>query len=282
MTDLIIIGAGPAGISAAIYAVRAGINTEIIHNNKSSLHKAALIQNYYGNKTSGEELYNYGINQAKELGAKITEDEVTEISYNGNFSITTSNGETISSKALIIAVGTKKAAPNIKGLKEFEGKGVSYCAVCDAFFYRNKKVAIIGAGAYAKSEALVLNNLCDVTILLNGKETKETFDNKIINKEIAEIIGDKIVTAVKFKDGTKELFDGIFIAEGSMGAYDFAKKLGLKTEAGNIITQNTKTAINGLFCCGDCTGKRLQIAKAVNEGMEAGFCAINFLKEMRK
>ena len=146
MYDIIIIGAGPAGISASLYAKRAGTNVLVLYNENTSLSKAEKIENYYGfpGGITGEDLYENGIKQAKELGVEIKKKEVIQIENLGNTFNVKTEEEIYETKAIILSTGNKKVRPNIKGIKEFEGKGVSYCAICDAFFYRNKNVAVIG------------------------------------------------------------------------------------------------------------------------------------------
>ena len=142
MNQVIVIGCGPAGVSAALYTKRAGLATKIIGPNKTALFKAEKIENYYGFKepVNGVQLFKEGIEQAKRLGCNVIEDEVISIANESNFKIkTATNGEFIGA-AVILATGKQRFAPNIAGLKEFEGRGVSYCAICDAFFYRNKNI----------------------------------------------------------------------------------------------------------------------------------------------
>lgn len=201
MYDVIIVGAGPAGISASLYTVRRNLKTLIIYKEKSALEKSTKIENYYGfeNGISGEELYNIGIRQAKNIGAEIVKDEVTNIQINylnGNidnkkqiFKVQTLNNE-FEAKAVILATGNKKGKPNIKNIDEYEGKGVSYCAICDGFFYRNKDVVVIGNGDYAISEAMDLQNVAkSITILTNGRQSPEyrTENINVNTKEIREI-----------------------------------------------------------------------------------------------
>ena len=283
MYDLIIIGAGPAGISAAIYSKRAGINPLVIYYGTSEIQKAGKIDNYYGfpQKISGEELYNNGIKQAKNLGIQILEKEITDIEMNDNAHfIVKSNDETYETKAVIIATGNKKVTPNIKGVKEFEGKGISYCAICDGFFYKNKNVAVIGNGTFALSEASKLEHIANnVQILTDGKESPNTNRFKVDTRKIKEIHGEEKVSYIEFENGEQIQVDGVFIAQGIAGGNNFAKKLGILTNNDDIIVDdNMKTNINGIFACGNLTGGLLQINKAVYEGAKAGLSAANYLK----
>lgn len=276
MYDVIILGAGPAGISASLYTKRANLKTLILYNDESGLEKASLIENYYGfkNGITGEELYNTGIEQAKNIGVEVLKEEVVKIENNiEHFNVVTTKNE-YQTKNLILATGNKKNRPKIKGIEKFEGKGVSYCAICDGFFYRNRSVAVLGSGNYAISETNELINIADnITILTNGKEAPEfRADNvKVDTKEIEEIEGTDKVEEVKFKDGTTIKTDGIFVAEGVAGSSEFAKKLGIITQKDKIVVnENMETNIKGIYACGDCTGGLLQVSKAVYEGAKAG------------
>lgn len=276
MYDVIILGAGPAGISASLYTRRANLNTLILYNDESGLEKASLIENYYGfkNGITGEELYNTGIEQAKNIGVEILKEEVVKIENNiEHFNIVTTKNE-YQAKNLILATGNKKNRPKIKGIEKFEGKGVSYCAICDGFFYRNRSVAVLGSGNYAIAETNELINIADnITILTNGKKAPEfRADNvKVDTKEIEEIEGTDKVEEVRFKDGTTIKTDGIFVAEGVAGSSEFAKKLGIITQKDKIVVnENMETNVKGIYACGDCTGGLLQVSKAVYEGAKAG------------
>ena len=197
MYDVIIVGAGPAGISASLYTTRRNLKTLIIYKEKSSLEKTKKIENYYGfeNGINGKELYNIGIKQAQNIGTEIIKDEVTNIQIDylkekqKTFKVQTLNNE-FWAKSIILATGNKKNNPNIKNIEKYEGKGISYCAICDGFFYRNKDVAVIGNGDYAISEALDLQNVAkSITILTNGKPAPEYRSENIDikTKEIQEI-----------------------------------------------------------------------------------------------
>jgi thioredoxin reductase (NADPH) len=301
MIDVIIIGAGPAGISASLYAKRANNNVLILYNGESNLEKAEKIDNYYGfeNGISGEELYNAGIKQAKNLGIELLEKEVIDIKVNEDlfFKVITYDEEFIT-KSIIIATGNKKIKPNINGINEFEGRGISYCAICDGFFYRNKNVAVIGNGEFALSEAEDLENVVNsITILTNGEANVESdasenglegrvkgkFDKyKVDTRKIKQIIGEQKVKAIEFEDGDILEIDGIFVAEGIAGGGSFAKKLGIITKGDNgdnlEVNENMETNIKGIFACGNLTGGLLQVNKAVYEGAKAGLQAVKFVK----
>ncbi len=285
MFDVIIIGAGPAGISASIYTKRANLKTMIIYQNNSNLEKAELIENYYGfaKGITGIDLYNEGIKQAENLGVELKEEEVINIKMNENgFEVITDKNE-YKTKNIVLATGNKKNIPKIKGIQEFEGRGISYCAVCDGFFYRNKDIVVIGNGKYAIAETNELINLANQIIILTDGEKAPEFraDNvKIDTRKIEEIQGEKRVEQIKLEDNTIIKTDGIFVAKGVAGSNEFAKKLGIITNKDKIVVnEKMETNIPGIYACGDCTGGVLQISKAVYEGTKAGLEVIKRVKQ---
>lgn len=286
MSDVIIIGNGPAGISAALYATRAGLETILIGKDGGALEKAEKIENYFGfpEPVSGKSLVESGIAQAKRLGAKILKSEVVGIGYNDKLTVSTTEGE-YTADGVIIATGYQRKIPNIKGTLELEGKGISYCAVCDAFFYKGKDVAVFGCCEYALHEALELLPIAkSVTIIANGSKPIDNIppEIKVITKEVVEFLGEDAISGVKFKDGTSIEVSGVFVAIGIAGSSDLARKLGAQTEGNKIVVdENMSTNIPGLFAAGDCTGGMLQIAKAVYEGAQAGSEAVKYIRKLR-
>ena len=287
MYDVIIIGAGPAGISAGLYTKRANLNVLIIYKERAGLEKAEQIENYYGfeNGISGKDLYETGIKQAKNIGIELKEEEVIniQIEENNKYKIVTENDEYIS-KTVIFATGNKKNVPKIKGIKDFEGRGVSYCAVCDGFFYKNKDISVLGNGKYAISETNELINIANsITILTDGKEKPEIRSDKvkIDTRKIREVRGDKRIEEIDFEDNSTMKTDGLFIALGVAGSAEFAKKLGIITNKDRIVVnENMETNVPGIYACGDCTGGLLQVSKAVYEGAKAGLQAVKYLKKI--
>lgn len=276
--DVIIVGKGPAGISAAIYLQRANIKTLVIGLNNSSLEKTDKVENYYGfsETISGKELLNNGEKQAKKFGTKIENDEVLKIEYDSQFKVTTKNSEFFGKK-LVLATGVTRKKNNIKGITKYEGKGISYCAVCDAFFYKNKDVAVIGNGDYAISEAKELLTVAkSVTIFTNGKNIIENRDKNlkinIIEKPIKEFKGTDILENIIFEDNSQMKVSGVFMAEGIATSVDLAKKIGIiLDENGNIkVNEKMETNVPNVYACGDCTGGILQVCKAVYEGSKTG------------
>lgn len=285
MYDVIIIGAGPAGISASLYLKRAKLNVLIISKGYGALEKASKIENYYGLKenVNGKELFEIGINQAKKLDIEIIEDEVTDILLEENFTVVTTNRE-YKAKKVILATGANRKSAQIKGIREYEGKGVSYCAVCDAFFYKNKDVAVLGSGNYAIHEARQLKPIVNsVTILTNGEtmiENRDGTEFEIEEKPIREFRGSSTIEEVAFEDNDTKPISGIFVAIGTASSSDLARKIGAIIQNNNIqVDENMQTTVKGLYACGDCTGGILQINKAVYEGAKA---ALYIIKNIEK
>lgn len=292
--DCIIIGSGPAGITSAVYLKRANKDAIVISKGIGVLEKVELIENYYGfEPVSGKELYEKGIKQLESLGGEVLNEEVVQITKNteGIFEIKTQQN-TYNTKAVILATGTNRKKTNILNLKELEGKGVSYCAVCDGFFYKNKKIAVLGNGKFALHEINYLKNVTsDITLLTNGQEieledvdmnNRDSSDVEINSKPIKQLNGENRLESVSFLDDTKENFDGMFIAMGTANSNDFAKTIGAKIVDNNIyVDENQQTSVGGLFACGDCVGGIYQISKAVYEGTKAGLKTIEYLKSIR-
>lgn len=283
----VIIGAGPAGISAAIYLIRAGIDTTIIYKDQGALGKTDMIENYYGfeNPITGPALFETGLAQARRLGAKIYQDEVVGLAWEEKMTALTKT-QKFPGDIIVLATGAARLAPKIDGLKRLEGHGVSYCAVCDAFFYRNKDVAVIGNGDYALHEASeLLPTSNSVTIFTLGKAPEFTApDNpklRIDTRKIIRLEGEESLNAIVLEDDTIIPMDGVFVAVGVAGSADFAKKVGAETEGARIsVDENCATTLPGLYACGDCTGGMLQVAKAVYEGALVAKHAIKYLRTL--
>lgn len=288
MYDCIVIGKGPAGITASIYMKRSNLNCLVIGKSESALMKTNRIENYYGfpNAISGKELFFNGTKQAENLKMEMKEEEVISIEMRENFIVKTRDNE-YEGKTILIATGTGRKVPSIKGIKQFEGKGISYCAICDSFFYRNKDVAVLGSGDYAIHEAEVLKPVAkSVVLITNGKEAIQNRNNSFeeIETPIEEIRGESTVSEVRFIDGTNLKVEGIFVAEGIASSSDFARKLGIvldETGKNIKVNQNMETNIPGVYAAGDCTGGILQISKAIYEGTVAGLSVSKKMREQK-
>lgn len=260
MQQLVIAGAGPAGVSAALYAVRMGFPPLVIHNGYGALEKAEKIENYYGlpSPVSGKELYENGLSQLAALNVPVLKDELLSITYDGEYTIQASEGS-YHTQALILATGTKRNTLSLKELKKYEGNGISYCAVCDGFFYRQKEVAVLGNGSYALHEAKVLEPLAaKVTILTNGKEPDFSLEElgsiQLEKRKIISAKGENSLSELELEDHTVFPLDGLFVALGTADSTDIARKLGLFMEDNHILIEaDTSTPLPGLFAAGDCT-----------------------------
>ena len=282
MYDIIIIGSGPAGVSAAVYAKRGGANVLVISKDTGTLGKAKKIENYYGFKNiSGKDLYENGLKQLENLNIEFVKDEVVQLNYTSQFEVTTVNN-IFQAKYVVLATGVSRNVPNIKGIKEFEGKGVSYCAICDAFFYRNKDVAVLGSGNYAIHEAEILKPVVkSVTLLTNSEKLVENrdIDLNVNEKKVREVRGFEKVDEIVFEDDSAQNINGIFVAIGTASTNDLARKIGARVENNKIIVNdNLETTVPNLYACGDCTGGILQISKATYEGTKVGLEIVNKLK----
>lgn len=284
MPNVVIIGGGPAGLSAAIYLARAGIGAKVLYKDSGALGKTRRIENYFGfaEEQSGESLLSAGRAQAERLGARLIRAEATGIEYAPRgFSVKTTAG-TQAADAVILATGSTQAVPRTPGLAEFEGRGVSSCAVCDAFFYRGLPAAVLGQGEYALEEARVLLAGCSsVTLLTNGEAPPEALPAGLLTdtRRVKAVCGGQTVERVEFETGAPLLVCGVFTAFGTAGSGDFARKLGAQTDGGHIRTEaDGKTAVPGLFAAGDCTGGLKQVAKAVADGAQAALACAAYLR----
>ena len=284
MPNIIIIGSGPAGVSAALYTARAGIDTTVLTRGPGALARAEAIQNYYGfpEPVSGPELERRGIEGAEAVGVKFVTAEVVGLTYTDKLTVETLTGD-YPADAVILATGASRAVPNIPGLAGLEGHGVSYCATCDAFFYRGKDVAVLGSGEYALHEVQALLPVAgSVTLLTNGAPLTVEFPQevKIFTRKIAAILGESRVSGVQLADGAELPLAGVFVALGVAGSTALARKLGAEVEGNRIVTDaSMMTTIPGLYAAGDCTGGLLQVAKAVYEGALAGSEAAKALRK---
>lgn len=290
MYDAIIIGRGPAGLSASLYTVRANLRTLIIGKGDSRLLKADKIDNYFGfsNTVSGERLLNEGEQQARRLGAEIVEDEVIALEKKDYFEVTASN-RLYTAKAILLATGQPQKKVIIENLSEFEGRGVSYCATCDGFFYNNLKVGVLGYKDYAMHEASdLLANTGDITIYTNGRELdvsdayRETAKKFRVNKKhIGKLDGGEFLQRIHFDDGTSEELDGLFVAYDSASTLDFARKMGILADGSTIVVdRKQQTNMEGVFAAGDCSSAFKQISVAVGQGAIAGKAIVEYVRSI--
>ena len=279
MKDVIVIGQGPSGISCAIYLKRFNLNPIVIAKDFGALETKATIENYYGIESiDGKELIQKGIDQAEKLGIEVINEEVISIENYGTFEVIT-NKNKYEGKAVYLAVGKAKAKLNKKGLKEFEGKGISYCATCDGFFFRKKRIGIVGSGDYMLKELEVLRNFSDDIIVFSSSDLD--IKEKVVKDEIIEFYGNDKLEGVKTINDDYKL-DAVFIALGSLDAFSIAKHLGLiLDEKNNIIVNDYMSNIEGVFAGGDVIGGLLQVSKASSDGANAAFSINKYLKSRK-
>ncbi|MCK4591960.1 FAD-dependent oxidoreductase [Candidatus Parcubacteria bacterium] len=303
MYDLIVLGAGPAGLSASIYASRYKINHIVVGNVfDGSLSKAHKIENWPGEKSiKGSDLIMKFYDHAKSLGLEIIQEEVVEISKDDSiFIIKTNLSKVYKSKAILITLGTKHRKLNISGEKKFLGKGVSYCAVCDGAFFKDKTVAVAGGSDSAAMAAEMLSECAKKVYVIYRKQSmrcepvilerleKNSKIEIIYNTNITKVSGDKKVELIeinnKYNGGNKIKLDGLFIEVGSIPFVDLAKGLGVKIDKSGciIIEASGSTNIEGIYAAGDITngsnGLR-QIVTAVSEGAIAATSIYKYLKK---
>ena len=281
MLDIIVIGSGPAGVSAAVYLKRFNLDVTVISNDNTALYSAHQIDNYYGfYGISGEELYQNGINQLNSLDINIINETVLAIEAYSNFIVTTNKG-VYEAKRVILATGKSRNKLKIKNARDFEMRGLSYCATCDGFFYRGKKIGIIGSGSAMMHELLFLRNMTnDITIFTDGEEIEVEGFN-VVSEKIISLYGNEFLEGVITVQNKYNL-DGLFVAIGDASTFDFIKHLGIATDDKNNIKVdcNYQTNIKNLYAIGDSIGGVLQIAKAVYDGMMVSYSIYNERKSL--
>lgn len=288
MYDTVIIGSGPAGLSAAVYAKRAQLDSVLIEKQylgTGQIAESERVDNYLGlYGESGFDLGEKFRSHAVSLGVEFIENEVVKIVHEDNFyNIAFSDNSGIKTKTIIYAAGANPRKLCIKGESEFTGKGVSYCAVCDGAFYKNKTVAVFGGGDTALQDAILLSKVADTVYLVHRRDefranktlqktVKETQNIKLVlNSVPEEIIGDKKVSAVKIlHSGNEEILnvDGIFIAVGTVPNSSLLKSIVKLDDKGYVAAnEDGITSANGIFAAGDVRTKKLrQVATAVSDG----------------
>ena len=298
--DVIILGTGPAGLQAAIHAARKKARVLVLGRPESSSLYKAHIENYCcvpGVKT-GEELLLTGMQQAEYFGAELLKEDVvaTAALQDEAYQVTTESGKTYSAYALIISTGVTRKGLGLKGEKDLVGRGVSYCVDCDANFYRDAVVAVVGDGSAAAYGAVTLSKIAKEVTLIITKDLKvnpalkaELEKGNVIvaaGSKVKELRGTDKLDAVILSDGTELSLDGLFIEKGAKGAMQLAAFLGvsLDPEKFTYIVTDRKQATNipGIYAAGDICGPPFQMAKAVGEGCVAGLSAGSFALKKRR
>ncbi len=290
--DLIILGAGPAGIQAGIHAARRGLRVLILGKARNSAVMKGHFENYafVEGPVTGEELIGVGLAQARKSGAAMLEEDAIGLeTAEGGFTVKVESGKELGCKAVILATGIARRKLGVPGEKEFEGKGVSYCVDCDAGFFRKKRVLVTGDGSAAASGALhLLHFTQDVTLVAERLgvaeglfgELKGSNVRVLEGRKVKRITGDEVVTGVELSDGTELPVSGVFIEKGAKGILELGASLGLALDdEGHLaVDRNMATNVPGDFAAGDVTGPPWQMAKAVGEGCVAGLNAAGYVK----
>lgn len=300
MYDIIVIGGGPAGLTAAIYGRRQNKTVLVLEKNSfgGQTVYSPKIENYPGfTEMSGIEFSDKLVDQALFQGAELEPAEALSVTINGGIKTVHTDSGDYECKALILACGAKHRLLGLEGEEELIGNGISFCALCDGAFYKDKEVAVIGGGNSALQEAVLLSQGCrKVTVIQNLSfltgESKladilESKDNVeiVYNTIVTELISDGELHAIKIKNtetgDEKELsLDGMFVAIGLVPDTDVAKELTNLDERGYIISgEDTVTNIDGVFAAGDCRTKGVrQIATAIADGASAALGACKYIE----
>jgi len=299
--DAIIIGSGPAGLTAAIYLGRAGQKCIVLEKDFVGGYtaKIAHIENYPGYETiHGMDLTQIMAKQADKFGATITYPvEVVDMELQSEVKRVRTRDEIYEAYVVIIAIGVARKKLEVPGAKEFLGKGVSYCATCDGNFFKGRTVAVVGADDEAAEEALHLSDLAEKVIMvphrdldivnavMNRLKTKSNLEILPVSK-IHEVVGDELVTGLRISRDSAEtvlVLEGIFIAMGSTPISQLILRAGgLADDRGCLIVdKHQRMNLDGVFAAGDCTCGGMQIVSAAGEGAVAGMRAASYIRKVK-
>ena len=301
MYDIIIIGAGTAGLTAAIYGQRAGLSCKVFEKYApgGQIVNSPSIENYPG--MYGVSGYDYSIallEQAQKLGAEVEFAEVTGVDFSGKTKKVVTSAEDFEAKAVIIANGAARRKIGCKGEEEFEGRGVSYCATCDGAFFRGKTVAVVGGGESAFEEAEYLAEICDKVYLIHRRDVftaaKTAVDSLLkkknvtllTNSVIEEIKGENAVSSAVIKNRANQSkvevpLSAVFVAIGLVPENGLYKDVLVLDEYGYFdAAEDCKTNIEGVFAAGDTRKKQLrQLVTAASDGAAAATAAANYIRK---
>ena len=293
--DIVILGTGPAGLQAAIHAVRRKVSVLLLgKQTKSSLYHAHVENFCCIFNIAGEDMLRVGLEQALKFGSEIWEEDVLKVSQmDDQFEINTESGRMIRCKSIIIATGAQRNKLGVPGEKELLGRGVSYCVECDANFFRGQDVAVIGGESAAVGGALtLLHDSKSVHLIFDKLDVVDVLREEIQNStvifheasKVKEIAGETEVEGLVLEDGSKIPVSGVFIELGAKGIMELATNLGiLLDDDAKYIRTNKKqeTNVPGVYAAGDICGPPWQMAKAVGEGCVAGLEAAGYAKKLK-
>lgn len=304
MYDLVIIGSGPAGLSAAIYGIRAGLKLLVIEKEYEGTGQVALsscVDNYLGlPNTDGYELGEKFREHAVDFGVEFLEAEVAQIEKTASiYEVKTSDGKSIETKTVLYAAGATHRKLDVPGEEKYNAKGVSYCATCDGAFFRNKITAVVGGGDTALDDALYLSALCNKVYLIHRRDTfraagvtiQKVKEKKnielVLNSTVNEILGNDKVTSVSINNkliGENQTLDvsGVFVAAGSVPSTSAVPSEVKLDPSGYIVADESGvTSLPGFFAAGDIRTKALrQVITAVSDGANAVTSITHYLETL--
>jgi len=302
--DILIIGAGPAGLTAAIYLAWLGLKTVVLDSGIAGGRAwfAPKIENFPGFEEGikGSELVEKMQKQAVRFGAEIvTSEEVVGMNLLGEEKQVSTRKQSYTSKAVIVATGTQRRKLQVAGEANFLGRGVSYCAVCDGPFFRKRRVAVIGSSEEAAIEALNLSEIVEHVLLVSHEgdlkvegtlleQLKGKSNIEILNGKVTVILGTQIVNAIKFLDTktkkeTEKEVKGVFIALGSVPLTAIVKNAGITLDRNGclMVDRQQKTNVEGVYAAGDCTCGGMQVVTAAGEGAMAAMRASAYVRRIK-
>ena len=303
--DVIIVGAGPAGMTAAVYASRANLNTLMIERGipGGQMADTEAIENYPGfDHILGADLSNKMFEHAKKFGAEYAYGNITKVELDGDYKIIFAGDKQYKTKALIIATGAEYKKLGIEGEEQLTGRGVSFCAVCDGAFYKERELIVVGGGDSAVEEGMYLTRFASKVTVVHRRDelrAQKILQQRAFENEKMDFIWDTVVEKINEKDGkvgsvtlrnvkTGETYehetDGVFVYIGTVPLSEPFKSLGIVNEEGYIPTnENMETAIPGVFAAGDVRVKDLrQIVTATGDGSIAAETAIKYIEELNQ
>ena len=295
MYDVIIIGAGPSGLTAAIYLKRANKSVLVLEEKSygGAIINTLNIENYPAcPNISGFDLATKMYEQAKNLGAIFKFERVNEIKNGKNKKVITKNN-TYLAKSIIIATGTNNRKLGLVNDDKFIGKGVSYCATCDGNFYKDKTVAVVGGGNTAVNDAIYLSNICKKVYLIHRRDEFRAFEKYIeilksednvefiLNSSVTKLIGDEKLKGIEINNKDKLDIDGLFVAIGQNPSNSSFDKLIKLDNDGYVKSSTTLTNIKGIFVAGDIRSKKVrQLVTATSDGAIAAMEAVSYLNNI--